>query len=121
VNNDRFRRGADIAARLLGLSMAVQELLRTTKLDDNMKHVASRLARSSTAAGASYEEARAAESRADFVHELGVALKEVRESVYWVRLIARVSNLDLARVVDEGEQLAAILGKSVRTASRRDQ
>ena len=51
------------------------------------KHVARQLTRSSTAGGANYEEARCAESRADFAHKCNVAGKEVRESVYWLRVI----------------------------------
>jgi len=46
-----------------------------------------RSGRSSIAGGANYEEARCAESRADFAHKCNVAGKEVRESVYWLRVI----------------------------------
>ncbi len=38
--------------------------------------------RSGTAAAPNYGEARAAESRADFIHKLGIALKELNETVW---------------------------------------
>jgi len=42
------------------------------------KHIAVQLLLSGTAAAPNYGEARAAESRADFIHKLGIALKEFR-------------------------------------------
>jgi len=41
-----------------------------------------------TSVGANIEEAPSAESRADFIHKCGVAQKEVREALYWLRLLA---------------------------------
>jgi four helix bundle protein len=36
---------------------------------------------------------KAAESKDDFVHRLQVALKELRESNYWLRLLAQAGKL----------------------------
>jgi four helix bundle protein len=87
------------------------------------RHVALQLARSSTGAGANYEEARAAESTADFAHKIAIAAKEMREASYWVRLIVRAAlapgdHRDIAR---EASELNAMLGASVRTARARAQ
>lgn len=43
-------------------------------------HIAKQLTRSVTSCGANYEEARSAESKADFVHKLQIVLKEVKET-----------------------------------------
>ena len=77
--------------------------------------------RAATAAGANYEEARAAESRADFVHKLGVSAKEMREACYWIELTCHAGLLRPAPrpLLDEGRELAAILGASARTAKSR--
>ncbi len=59
------------------------------------------------------------ESRDDFVHKLQIALKEVRESNYWLRLIDRSGMLPsskLGDIIDESQQIRAILSKSVATA-----
>jgi four helix bundle protein len=75
--------------------------------------------RSGTAAGANYEEARGAESRSDFVHKLQIALKEMRESDYWLRLLLRAEKVPRERIaplLDESNQLRAMLSKSVATA-----
>jgi four helix bundle protein len=83
--------------------------------------VASQVVRSATGGGANYEEARAAESRQDFIHKVGVAAKEVREAVYWLELIRRTAwtKRDLSAVAREASELAAILGASARTARAR--
>jgi four helix bundle protein len=86
------------------------------------RHVAGQLVRCGTAAPPSYDESGAAESRADFVHKLSVALKELRESRGWLRFTPRAGLLPRERVaglVDESEQLCRILGRSVLTAKRR--
>ncbi|MBI4701005.1 MAG: four helix bundle protein [Deltaproteobacteria bacterium] len=71
--------------------------------------------------GARYEETRGAESRADFVHKLLLAAKEVRASVYWMRLARRAGlwRVDLDQAVREGSELAAILAASATTAIAR--
>jgi four helix bundle protein len=86
--------------------------------------VAGQLIRSGTSAAPNYEEARAAESREDFIHKLSVALKELRESRLWLRLIIK-ANLLRAELVEplllESEELCKIIGKSIVTAKNRRQ
>jgi four helix bundle protein len=45
------------------------------------------LAKASTSIGSNYEEAQAAESGKDFIHKVGIVLKETRESNYWLRVL----------------------------------
>jgi four helix bundle protein len=115
-----MRKGAEIAEKLLELGVAALGIVRTLPKDVAGRHVASQLVRCSTSGGANYEEARAAESRGDFIHKLGIAAKELRETSYWLRLIRRSrmtsENVDalLARTTD----LTAIMSASIRTARR---
>ena len=72
---------------------------------------------------ANYEEARGAESRADFIHKVGIANKELREALYWLRLTeeaALVTDSELAALIREANELVAILTASIRTAKQRD-
>ena len=83
------------------------------------KHIHDQLLRSATAPGAHYAEARGAQSRADFVHKLSLALKEIRESVHWLRVAYYSGFTGDARVeltLREAEELAAILTASQTTA-----
>jgi four helix bundle protein len=45
------------------------------------------LLRSATSIGANVNEALSSESKRDFVHKLSIALKETRETNYWLRLL----------------------------------
>jgi four helix bundle protein len=86
------------------------------------RHIAGQLIASGTSPAPNYNEACAAESRRDFVHKLGICLKELRESLCWLKMITRSKmfpepKLDAVR--NECEQLANIIGKSIVTAKRR--
>lgn len=83
------------------------------------RHVAGQLVRCGTASAPNYDEGCNAESRADFVHKLSIALKEMRETRGWLRfiIIAELQpSTKLVPLIDECQQLCRILGKSVGTA-----
>lgn len=108
--------------RLLNLAV---EIGRTCDRLPNTRfgnQIADQLVRSGTSPGPNYEEACAAESRKDFIHKMSIALKELRESYFWLRLIvqSRLIPDDLSILVDECRQLLRIFGKSVATARRND-
>jgi len=48
------------------------------------------LGKASTSVGSNYEEAQVAESNRDFNHKIGIVLKEVRESNYWLRVLSEI-------------------------------
>lgn len=115
-------RGDDIASRLLDLAINCLSLASQIELTPTGKHIARQLIRCSTSAGANYEEARSAESLADFIHKIGIAAKETRETGWWLRLVDRASLApkgDVTRWGDEANQLLAILISSARTARGR--
>src|SRR5687768_16943418 len=84
-----LRVGGDIAERLAKLSVASLRLAAGLPRNVAGRHVAAQLIRSATGGGANYEEGRAAESRNDFIHKVGIAAKEIRETVFWLELIKR--------------------------------
>jgi len=69
-----------------------------------------------------YGEAQSAESRADFIHKMRLALKELRETRIWLLIIVRaglikpVSKLDV--LIDENNQLISIFVTSIGTAKQ---
>jgi len=86
------------------------------------KHIAGQLLRSGTAAAPNYGEARGAESRADFIHKLGIALKELNETALWLRMISQTGLVKAELIVDilaENTELSKILTASVKTARSR--
>lgn len=115
-------KGDDIANRLLDLAVACLRLAAQIETNVVGKHIARQLIRSSTSGGANYEEARSAESSADFVHKVAIAGKELSETVYWLKLASRAglsSTNELSHWTDEGQQLVRILAASARTARGR--
>ncbi len=86
------------------------------------KHIAGQLLRSGTSPAPNYAEARGAESNADFVHKLKIALKELNESSVWLRMICRADLMKaelLDDLIDENQQLCRILNSSVTTAKQK--
>src|SRR5208282_2545207 len=68
--------------------------------------------RAATSVGANVEEAQSAESRPDFAHKYGIAQKEARESLYWLRLLAESGIISLPRLkplMRETEELFAVI------------
>ena len=125
TKNDRAggrRKGDDIAERLLDAVEGVRRLLPALRIDVASKHVAQQMWRAATGGGSNYEEARGAESNADFVHQIRLATKELREAHYWLRVVQRSNWLRPGEVdclVDEFDQIVAILVVSARTAKSR--
>lgn len=64
-------------------------------ISDHKEFVMSKqLLRSGTEAGALYREAEQAESKADFIHKLGIAQKECNETLYWLELLYTTGYLE---------------------------
>jgi four helix bundle protein len=107
----------DFAARI----GKVVDALPETRLG---RHVASQLVRCGTAGAPNYAEARGSESRRDFIHKLSICLKELRESQCWLELIVRAELMPKSRLnplLDESDQLIAIVVKSIATAKSHQQ
>jgi four helix bundle protein len=79
--------------------------------------LAKQLLRSGTSIGANVEEAHGSQSKADFIAKMSIACKEARETHYWMRLLVAtelVSSAKLEELIDEANQLVAILTSIVK-------
>jgi four helix bundle protein len=86
------------------------------------KHIATQMLRSGTAPAPNYGEARAAESRADFIHKMRIVQKELNETAVWIRIAAKSSLVSPEFLVDilaENKELCRIATASIRTARTR--
>jgi four helix bundle protein len=118
----RELRGDALAERLVDFAVQIIALASRLPKDAVGRHIASQMVESGTSVGAHYEEARGAESKADFVHKLGIALKECRETRYWLRVVERakmVADDVPSELFSEAAELCAILGQSILTAKGR--
>jgi len=103
----------DIVERTFEFAANIVRLI--DKLDGesfSSRVLARQVLRSGTSVGANVEEAQAAESRADFIHKYNIALKEARETKYWLRLLATrgvVKNTDLGSLIRESDEICRII------------
>lgn len=114
----------DLSERLLDLAVRVGKVVDALPDTRLGKHIAGQLVRSGTAPAPNYEEACAAESRRDFIHKVRIALKELRETRCWIKLIMRSELLPEARMselANEADELCKILGRSLVTARKNEE
>ena len=77
----------------------------------------SQIVRSGTSIGANYMEADGAESKKDFRHKIGICRKEAKETMHWLRMIAKAvpSKEEVCRKLwKEAHELALIFSAIFR-------
>ena len=102
----------DIAERTVAYSLRLIALYRALEKDGVGRILGRQLLRSGTSVGANVHEAQGGQSRPDFIAKMSIAYKEVRESAYWLRLIAEAQLVPpeaLHELADETDQLTRIL------------
>lgn len=110
-----------IEDRLIDFGVLVIQLSGKLPASPAGEHISRQMLRSGTSPAPNYGEARGAESRADFVHKLGIALKELNETKVWLRMIERAQLAAPQAVhpaLDECQQLARIINASIQTSRR---
>lgn len=78
--------------------------------------LAKQLLRAGTSIGANVEEAQSGQSKADFVHKMEIALKETRETKYWLRLLVATNLIPETRLnslLQESDELIKIIAAIV--------
>lgn len=113
----------EIEERLIAFAVRIIRLSGALPKTYAGKHIARQLLRSGTSPAPNYAEARGAESTADFVHKLKIALKELNESSVWIRMIIQaelVQEQKIADLLDENQQLCRILNASIKTVRTRN-
>jgi len=118
----RKERQYDLQDRLVEYAVRIIELSEALPETKAGKHVSSQILRSGTSPAPNYGEAQSAESRADFIHKLKISLKELRETEIWLKIIAKAQMIEsvsqLAPLLQETDELIAILFKSIETAQK---
>jgi four helix bundle protein len=110
----------DLEERLIDFAVRVIRTAQSLPKTKTGNHISGQLIRSGTSPASNYGEAQSAESRADFIHKMRVALKELRETRVWLliiikaKLIKPVAKLD--SLLDENNQLISIFVTSITTA-----
>ena len=107
--------------RLFKFAIDTIKMLRTLKGGNDLRIIENQLGKSATSSGANYEESQAAVSRPDFGNKIGISLKEMRESNYWLRILKELypENGEVLRLTTESQELKNILGSISHEVSPR--
>lgn len=112
----------DIRERTLEFAVKVITLAEQLPKTNAGNVLAKQLIRSGTSIGANVEEATAASSKEDFTYKMNIALREARETHYWLRIIKEtkmISSAQIDSLLQEAEEIKKILGAIVSKARGR--
>jgi four helix bundle protein len=105
--------------RTKAFALRVLQLVDSLPPKRSAQIVGGQLANSGTSVGANYRSACRARSHREFVAKLGIVLEEADESVYWIEVVMESGMLPAPKVaplLDEANQITAIMVASLRTA-----
>lgn len=99
------------------------EIIKVCELLENHKAyvLSNQLLKSGTSIGANVRESQSAESKKDFIHKLSIALKESRETDYWLNLLKDSYKLPLnevAPLIESNNELQKILAKILLSSKK---
>ncbi len=113
----------DITERTFKFALRIIKLFRFLNGEFSAdKYILSKqLLHAGTSVGANVEEAQSGQSRPDFIGKMSIALKEARESNYWLRLLESgeyVSKDKIADLLNESEELKKILAAIIVSSKK---
>ncbi len=114
----------DLEDRLIDFAVLCIKLFKKIEYNYALDHLSKQLIRSSTGAALNYGEVQGAESAKDFVHKMGIVLKELKESRVNLKiqlgadLLKDLKNAEIS--LKECEELIAIFAKSLQTAKTKN-
>ena len=121
IATDReIRSQADVLEeRLIEFAVRIIKLSARLPKTPAGRHIAGQILRSGTSPAPNYGEARGAESPNDFTHKVRVVLKELNETLIWLRMIERSELLRadlLLDIISENTELRKIFATTLKTA-----
>ena len=84
--------------------------------------IAKQLLRSATSVGANINEAIYGNSKPDFIAKLHISLKEVSESIYWLKLLnnTKIFDYDYNSAIELADEIKRMLISSINTAKKNN-
>lgn len=116
------RKGA-ILRQSFGFAVRVVNLYKYLVAEKKEFVLSKQLLRSGTAVGALVREAQNAESKADFIHKLGIAQKECDESIYWLELLVETDFLkqeEFESIKADAEALLKMIRSAIITTKNKN-
>lgn len=100
---------------MLDLSVSI---IRHTDGSDVNRSIKDQLIRSVTSIGANYAEAQDASSKKDFINKIYIAKKEASETIYWLKLIAKLgdNSNEIVQYEDRSRKFVLLLQKIINSS-----
>ena len=111
----------DLGERTAKLGERVIEFAKSLPDDSINLSLKSQFVRSGTSIGANYMEADAAESKRDFKHKIALCKKEAKETMHWLRMIAKANpdkKDECRRLWKEAHELTLIFSSILKKSKR---
>lgn len=113
----------DIEERTFNFALRIIKICQVLdKIYGIERTLSKQLLLSGTSVGANVQEAQSGQSKADFISKLSIALKESRETLYWIRLLEAsqiLSTQKLSAIKKEAEEITKILAAIIVSAKKK--
>ncbi len=113
----------NLEVRLISFAVRVLEVSEMLPRTFAGNHISGQIVRSGTSPALNYGEAQAAESTKDFIHKMGIVLKELRETSISLKIIIKkplVANIEeVQKCLNECNELIAIFATSIKTVKAK--
>ncbi len=103
---------------------AYSRIINNRNFNDPAVILAKQFLRSSTSIGANCKEAVSAQSTRDYINKYEIALKEARETEYWIEIFIEseiISRNLFSSLLQEIDEIIRILAKTVKTSKDNSQ
>ena len=91
--------------------------------DKNELIISKQILRSGTSIGANISESRNAQSNADFINKLNIALKEADEALYWIKILHNgeyINEKEYESIYNDADELVKLLVSSIKTLKQKN-
>jgi len=108
----------EILDKCVAFSIRINGLRKYLRETQHEYNNSDQIQRSGTSIGANYSEACCAESKIDFIHKLGIAQKEAKETMYWLRVLygsELITKEQYDGLVTDLDELQRIITSSIKT------
>ena len=104
--------------KCIAFSVKINQLRKYLREEQHEYNNSDQIQRSGTSIGANYSEACDAESKADFIHKLGIAQKEANETIYWLKVLYAselITKTQYDELLNDARELYRIIAASLKT------
>ena len=110
-----------IKKKSFNFAIRIVKLYQYLILEKKEYVLSKQLLRSGTSVGAMIREAEHSESKADFIHKMAIAQKEINESIYWIELLKEtkyLENKEFISINDNAIGIIKIITSIIKTTKR---